>query len=161
MRLGIAFIAILCCSGYAASAQVSGPAAMPHVLVYKAKKQYRHLVQVQLSDDKKKVVSYPDPSDIKTGSSATAGLPVSLHKGYWLDKRGIGLNTAFIDLTYEQFAKLKTPPSPDALYNMIVDKDPITELCDCGTRQKGKYSVKQLNELIDKKLLKKECKVLR
>jgi hypothetical protein len=140
-------------------AQDHSSVAMPHILVYKAKKQYRSLVPVQLSGDGKTVVSYPDPVDVKTGSGYP--LPVLLHKGYWLDKFGVGLNTAFIKMTYEQYSKLKTVPTPDELFNMIVDKAPVTELCDCGSRQDRKYTVKYLNGLIDGRRLRKECKVIR
>lgn len=148
---------IICYKPCALSAQSAGTVAMPHILVYKAKKQYRDLVPVQLSGDKKTVVSYPGPADVKTGSGYP--LPVSLHKGYWLDKFGVGLNTAYIKLTYQQYSKLTTVPTPDELYKMIVDKSPITELCDCGSIA-NKYSVKHLNQLIDKKRLKKECKAV-
>jgi hypothetical protein len=138
------------------SAQVSGMRAMPHVIVYKTRANYRDLVPVMLSKDKKKIVSYPGPGDVKTGSGYA--LPVLLHKGYLLDRRGVGINTAFLKFTYEQYGNLKTVPSPGELYKMIVDKDPITEICDCGVRMEGKNSVEQLNELIDSKKLKKKCK---
>ncbi len=128
----------------------------PHVIVYKTKASNRLLVPVQLSDDKKTVVSYPDPADIKAGG-ATA-LPALLHKGYFLDKRGVNKNTAFIKMTYTQYAKLKAAPSPDALFKMIGDKSPISEVCDCGVKQAGKLTVKELNSWIDKKTLTKNCK---
>ncbi len=161
MRRNVFLIAIIICSTNIGQAQIQGSNALPHILIYKAKGNHRNLVPVQLSEDKKTVVSYPDPVDIKTGSQAQAGLPVSLHNGYWLDKQGVGLNTAFISMTCSHYAKLKSAPDPAELYKMIADKNPITELCDCGVREQGKYSVKQLNELIDKKRLRKECKILR
>ena len=125
----------------AANAQTHS-GAMPHVVVYKAKSKYRNLVPVQLSADKKTITSYPAPADVTTGSGYP--LPVALHKGYYLDKRGVNLSTAFISLTYAQYSKLKEAP--------------ITELCDCGIKQAGKNSVKQLNELIDTQQIKKKCK---
>jgi hypothetical protein len=153
-------IVVFTISNLFGNAIAQGNNALPHVLVYKAKGHHSNLVPVQLSDDRKTVVSFPDPSDIQTGSSAHAELPVSLHNGYWLDKRGIGLNTAFINMTYAEYAQLKSAPEPDVLFKMIAGENPVTELCDCGVRVK-KYSVKQLNQLIDKKRLRKECKVLR
>jgi hypothetical protein len=140
----------------AANAQSTNSGAMPHVIVYKTKSKYRNLVPVQLSEDKKTIISYPAPGDVTTGSGYP--LPVALHKGYFLDKRGVNLSTAFLRLTYAQYSKLKEVPSPDELYQMIVDKEPIKELCDCGTRRNGAYSVRQLNELIDTGKLKKKCK---
>jgi hypothetical protein len=128
----------------------------PHVIVYKTKASYRKLVPVQLSDDKKTVVSYPDPADIKAGGASA--LPAFLHKGYFLDKRGVNKNTAFINMSYTQYGKLKAAPTPEELYKMIADKRPVKEVCDCGARQAGKYSVKQLNSWIDKNTLTKYCK---
>ena len=142
-----------------ATAQSSGSEALPHVIVYKTKASYRNLVSVTLSADKKTVESYPGPDDVKIGSGYA--IPVLLHKGYLLDRRGVGTNTAFIRLTYEQYGNLKSVPSQEELYGMIVDKNPITELCDCGVRSERKNSEKQLNELIDKKLLKKKCKSIK
>ena len=130
--------------------------AMPHVVVYKARSKYRNLVPVQLSADKKTITSYPAPADVMTGNGYA--VPIALHKGYFLDKRGVNLNTAFISLTYAQYSKLKDVPAPEELYKMIVDKAPIRELCDCGIKQDGKNTVKQLNELIDTQQLKKKCK---
>ena len=156
IRSIIAVLAAACLLPVAANAQSKHSGAMPHVLVYKAKSKYRNLVPVQLSEDKKTITSYPAPADVTTGSGYP--LPVALHKGYYLDKRGVNLNTAFIQLTYAQYSRLKDAPSPGELYKMIIDKAPITEVCDCGVRQAGKYSVKQLNELIDKGQLRKKCK---
>ncbi len=156
IRSIIAVLAAACLLPAAANAQSTHSSAMPHVLVYKARSKYRNLVPVQLSEDKKTITSYPAPADVTTGSGYP--LPVALHKGYYLDKRGVNLNTAFIQLTYAQYSRLKDAPSPGELYKMIIDKAPITEVCDCGVRQAGKYSVKQLNELIDKGQLRKKCK---
>jgi len=128
----------------------------PHVLIYKTRKDYKRYVPVQLSADKKSIVSYPDPADI-----TDAGRPVQLHRGYVLDKRGVGLNTAFLKLRYEEYAGLRFAPSTDDLYNLILDKDPITELCDCGVADSTKNSPAVLNALIDKKKLRKQCKVLK
>ena len=131
--------------------------ALPHVIIYKTKLKYRDLVPVTLSKDKKTITSYPGPDDVKTGSGYA--LPVLLHKGYLLDRRGIGVNSAFLKYTYEQYGDLKSPPSTAELYKMIVDKSPITEICDCGVRLGGSNSVDLLNKLIDNNELKKKCKI--
>src|ERR1017187_6426884 len=65
----------------------------PHVVVYKTKANYNNLVPVELTDDKTKIVSYPDPKDVKTENGYS--LPSSLNNGYLLDNRGIGKNAAF------------------------------------------------------------------
>ena len=127
----------------------------PHVLVYKTRKDYRDLVPVSLSADKTKIASYPGPGDIKTGGALA--LPVLLHKGYLLDMRGIGVNSAFIKYTYEEYSNLNDPPSVSDMFGMIVDKDPLKELYDCGPRDDTKNSPAQLDKLIDRKQLKKKC----
>lgn len=159
-------LAVISCVGLmlgvgSVSAQSKGSDALPHVIVYKAKSAYRNLVPVMLSKDRSAVESYPDPSDINTGSAPSGLLPVSLHKGYYLDKKGVGANTAFIKLSYQEYGKLKTAPSATELYKMIVDKNPIRELCDCGVRNEKINSSRQINEWIDKGLLKKKCKVIK
>lgn len=136
------------------AAQVSK--TLPHVVVYKANAKYRNLVPVQLSADKKSVVSYPGPGDIKTGSGYP--LPVSLHNGYWLDRFGVDANSAYIRLTYKQYSELKEVPSTEELYKMIIAKSPMTELYDCGVKNGYNNSAKRLNDLIDGKLLRKKCK---
>src|ERR1039458_8963912 len=81
----------------------------PHVVVYKTKANYNNLVPVELTDDKTKIVSYPDPKDVKTENGYS--LPSSLNNGYLLDNRGIGKNAAFLKITYEEYAKLQTLPT--------------------------------------------------
>jgi hypothetical protein len=129
----------------------------PPALVYKTKANYNNLVPVVLSDDKKTVTSYPDPTDIKGNYS----LPTILNNGYLLDNRGVEKNVAFLKLTYEEYSKLKSAPSPKELYNLIIDKDPLTELCDCGNKNEYTDITKQLNKLIDSNTLKTKCKKIK
>ena len=159
IRSVIALIAGLLCNSFMVSAQSGRKMALPHVLVYKTKADYRDLVPVLLSADKKHIISYPAPGDVKTGSGYA--LPVLLHKGYLLDKRGIGVNSAFLKLTYEEYSQLKELPSPAGLYDTIADKNPLTTLYDCGIRENGGNLVKELNKIIDKKQLSKKCKAMK
>lgn len=154
-KLSIAILLVSVCNMNGVKAQSSAVMAMPDVLVYKTKANYRMLVPVLLSPDKKTVVSYPDPIDVLGGSQGPA--PLKLHKGYLLDKNGIGWNSAFLKLTYEEYGKLKEVPTPEALYAMIVDKNPLTELYDCGRREPVKNQVRKLNNLIDEGKIKKRC----
>jgi hypothetical protein len=155
--LTLALIAVVIFDGHASLAQSAGNAASPHVLVYKAKAKYKNLVPVQLSPDKKTIVSYPAPTDVNAASSGFP-YPGALHGGYWLDRIGVGPNTAYLNLTFKEYSKLTRLPSADELYMLIVDKAPITEICDCGIRSSKNSSVSYLNGLIDKKQLKKKCK---
>lgn len=133
--------------------------AGPPTIVYKTKADYRNLVPVLLSEDRTKIISYPDPSDIKSGTSFPT--PTQLNKGYLLDNRGIGNNVAFLKITYEEYAILQSAPSPDDLYNLILDKDPLEEFCNCGNRNAFKNIVADMNHAIDEGLLTKKCKVLK
>lgn len=151
-KLGLTCIALVALTqNVVAQSFVTGPQA----IVYKTKKNYRNLVPVMLSDDKSQIVSYPAPSDLKTEDGLAT--PAKLSKNYWLDNRGIGKNVAFLSMTYKEYAELKEVPSTTAMYQMIVDKDPLVSLCECGLRSQYKNPVKELNKLIKKKKLKTKC----
>ena len=131
----------------------------PQILVYKTKGDYYNLVPILLSDDKTEIVSYPHPNDLKVGSRYA--LPAFLNNEYLLDNRGIGKNVAFLKLTYQEYSELQNPPSLTELYNYIIDKDPLKELCDCGNKAAFTDIEKQLNDLIDKKKLRTTCKAIK
>jgi hypothetical protein len=124
---------------------------LPHIVIYKTSNDYRYNVPVILSDDKSQIVSYPHPTDLFFDNELT--LPIQLDKGYLLDNRGIGKNVAFLSYTYEEYSRLKFPPSLEKLYKNIIDKDPLVELWNCGTREEFSDLRRQLNELINKNML--------
>ena len=128
--------------------------AVQPTIVYKTKKNYDKNVGILLSEDKKTIVSYPHPTDVSAQS-----YPTSLKDGYLLDNRGIGQNVAFISLTYEEYATLKTPPSTTELLNMIIDNDPLEVMYYCGGRTNFSDIIVELNQLIDKKF--EGCKRLK
>lgn len=136
---------------YTPDFKTSGPPA----LVYKTKADYNNLVPVILSDDKTTIVSYPGPKDIKQGDNYQ--MPSVLKNGYLLDNRGIGINVAFINMTYEAYSKLDKVPPLTELYNLITDKDPLLELCNCGNKSRLTDPVNQLNTLIDSSRLRQAC----
>jgi hypothetical protein len=131
----------------------------PKALVYKTKADYCQLVPVMLSDDKSKVVSYPDPKDVKIGDVFQA--PVKLHKDYLFDKRGIGKNVAFLKMTFEEYFNLQKVPTTKELYDLIIDKDPLKELIDCGNLSKINDPENYLNQLIDNGKIRTTCKVIK
>jgi hypothetical protein len=133
--------------------------AGPQTLVYKTRKDYGNNVPVLLSDDKTKIVSYPDPKDFNAQNGFPK--PAKLKKGYLLDNRGIGINVAYLKLTYVQYAALPKLPSQEELMKMIIDKDPLTELINCGNRYAFNDVVNDLNVLIQSGQLKKVCKVVK
>lgn len=138
---------------------ISGAKAAPAALVYKTRKDYSNNVPVMLSDDKLKIVSYPDPKTIKSGDAYP--VPTKLKKGYLLDNRGIGPNVAYLKMTYAQYAALPKVPSMNALMKMIIDKNPMTELYNCGNRYVFKNVVEDLDSIIQTGKLKKACSVLK
>ncbi len=159
-KLALVFIAAFLCNvGFTSAQQWHTASASPHVIVYKTKKNYRNNVPVILSEDRSQIISYPGPGDIVTGSGYT--LPVILLKGYLLDKRGIGKKSAFLSYTYEKYSKLTDLPPLDEMNKMIIDRNPIAELYDCGVRNPEVNSEEKINQLIDKKQLKKKCKEIR
>jgi tRNA splicing ligase len=132
----------------------------PPTLVYKTRSDYMNLVPVVLSEDKTNIVSYPHPSDIRAMGVKQA-LPSILNIGYLLDNKGIQKNVAFLNITYEEYAKLDTAPSLESMYDMIIDKDPLIELCDCGNKQALSDPRLQINHLIDEGSLRDKCRVIK
>lgn len=155
MRFIIAAAVVALASCKASTTAQHKTAAQPAVLVYKTKADYNGLVPVILSDDKSSIISYPAPSDLMTGEQYNK--PTMLHDGYLLDNRGISRNSVFLRLTYEEYAVMGSAPSLEEMYLLISDKNPLTELYDCGTSRKEA----ELNELIDSKQLKKKCKKIK
>jgi hypothetical protein len=125
----------------------------PATLVYKTKADYTQHVPVTLSDDKTKIIAYPAPKDLYTNGKLA--YPTRLSNGYFLDNRGINLNTAFLKMTYTQYSQLKEVPPLKELYQQIIDKDPLTELCNCGNRLQFK-TTEGIDSLVKQQL--KPCK---
>ena len=135
--------------GSASNSQVG-----PHTLVYKTKGNYNLLVPILLSDDKKNIISYPDPKDLKLNGELQT--PIVLKNNYLLDKRGIGRNVAFLKYTYADYIQLKTIPTIAELMQAIVDKDPLVELIDCGLKSNFQNEEKQINDWIEGNLLRQK-----
>lgn len=131
-------------------------AALVHVIIYKTSKDYRTNVPVVLSEDKGQIISYPHPTDLFFG--VNLALPTQLHNGYLLDNRGINKNVAFLKYSYNEYSILKDVPTLQELQQNIIDKDPLTELWDCGNRTNFTNLQEQINKWIDKDVLHENCK---
>lgn len=129
--------------------KVTGPA----VIVYKTKNDYYNKVPVTLSEDKSMVVAFPAISDIYYQGELS--LPAKLNDGYLLDNRGINKNVAFLNITYESYSRLDMTPPADLIRQMVIDDDPLLEMYNCGQRSEYQDIVNEINNLIDKKKLKK------
>ena len=120
--------------------------AGPPVYIYKTRNDYYNKVPVILSENKQEIVSYPGVKDVYTGGELA--YPTRLEQGYLLDNRGISEHAAFLSLTYEEYSNLPKTPEKEKLYDMILDKDPFTELYHCGSRFDFKELVPEVNKMI-------------
>lgn len=118
----------------------------PPAIVYKTKKDYFNLVPVILSADKQNIVSYPDPKDLLIDNKLC--LPDRLENGYLLDNRGINLNAGFLNISYQDYSKLSTPPSLTELNKLLLDSDPLIELYDLGLRYNFRNIEEEINQII-------------
>lgn len=125
-----------------------GPAA----IIYKTKADYSKNVPVTLSADKSHIVSYPAAQDVYF--NGVLAYPTPLAKGFLLDNRGITANSAFLKLTYEEYARLNPVPGLEDLYKLIIDKDPFIEIYNLGTRRRFTNETHDINLLIEKHRLK-------
>lgn len=121
--------------------------AGPQVIIYKTKTDYYNNVPVTISEDKLEITAYPGIKDIFYNGKLA--YPAKLNNGFLLDNRGINNNTAFLEYTYEQYSKLEATPTADELLANILDKDPIAEMYNCGSKYDFKDLVTELNKAID------------
>ena len=131
----------------------------PNLLIYKTRMDYSNNVPVILSADKSQMVTYPAPSDLAKGGILQK--PISLHNGYWLDRRGINKNVTFLKITYEEYFKLKQTVPIAEMLNQILDKDPLLEMYDSGSHDLNDELILKLNAWIDSGSLRTTCKVIK
>ncbi|HEY0977331.1 MAG TPA: hypothetical protein VGE21_07655 [Flavobacteriales bacterium] len=156
-RLALAGLMMACSAKKPAAEQpLDAAEAVRPIMVYRTKQDVHDKVPVGLSADRQHIVSYPHPKDM-----ATASPPTRLHDDHWLDHKGIGPNTGFLRLTYAEYAALSKAPSLAELETMVIDRDPLLELCDCGTRGSFADPVKELNGWLEQGRLRERCKVLK
>ena len=140
-------------------ATAAGAAASVHMLVYRTKEDRSDRVPVLLSPDRKTIVSYPHPKDLRANDGLS--VPVELGDGWLLDRRGIGMNVAFLGMTYSEYAALEKAPSLAELEAAITDREPLTDLCDCGPRAAFSDPVAQISSIIQHDSLYIRCKRLK
>lgn len=118
--------------------------AMPHVIIYKTTRDYSQNVPVIMDAACERIVSYPDPADLRGNCR-----PQPLEGGFLLDNRGIGETVAFLSYTYDEYAAMPSAPSMDDLLKHIVDRHPLERIVDCGNRSAFKGNlVDAVNEYI-------------
>ena len=134
-------------------------AATARVVVYRTRANVQDHVPVTLSEDGTAIVSYPDPTDLRAPGGLP--LPVQLEQGWLLDRRGVGVNSAFLDMTYAEYAALDEPPSMIEMSGALQDRQPITDMCDCGPRSAFNDPVAELGRIIRNDSLYIRCKRLK
>ncbi len=142
-----------------APAPVPDLAAAARVLVYRTRTDMNNNVPVILSDDGSSIVSYPDPTDLRTPGGPPT--PTQLEQGWLLDRRGIGMHVAFLHMTYGNYAAMKEAPSMVELEAALLDRDPLTDMCDCGPRNGFTDPVAELARVIRNDSLYIRCKRLK
>jgi len=120
----------------------------PPLIIYKTKADYSKQVPITLSDDKLKILSYPDLRDIYY--KGTFAYPTVLIDGYLLDNRGIDKNVAFLTYTYEEYSKLAKTPKAAELMLKILDPDPLLEMYRGGDKSQYEDPVISMNMTIKK-----------
>jgi hypothetical protein len=118
----------------------------PPCIIYRTRSDYSMNVPVTLSADKSKIVSYPDIKDIYYNGKLS--VPTLLANGFLLDNRGIGLQVAFLNYTYEEYSRLSSTPHATDLMSLLLDKDPLIEMYQCGRRSQYTDIEHELNVLI-------------
>ncbi|MFP4089294.1 MAG: hypothetical protein ACLFT3_03235 [Cyclobacteriaceae bacterium] len=118
-------------------------------IIYKTRGDYSQQVLVRLSEDGKRIISFPAPSDLRVGKEFL--LPIPLNQGYWLDRQGVDAKTVFLNMSYKAYSQLPSPPEQAQLLAMIEDRSPITEMYYCGRAADFKDVEKELKEVIQQK----------
>jgi hypothetical protein len=126
--------------------QVESTVPSPPCIIYKTNGDLTKNVPVILSEDGTSIVSYPDVKDLFY--KGALAYPTPLKEDFLLDNRGIGPQVAFLNITYESYSKLDKTPSPSELMALILDKNPLTEMYQCGSRSHYSDPEKELNEII-------------
>jgi hypothetical protein len=123
--------------------------AQAPLIIYKTRADYSNKIPVIMNDAKDKIIAYPAVSDVKPGG--TKGRPAKLNGGFLLDNFGITPNTVYTSYTIREYSSLEKTPSLQELTDRIIDKDPFTEIYDCGSRS-GFKTYGEINGMIRKRL---------
>lgn len=145
MTLAITVAMTLSCK--TARMQSQMPEADAPVIIYRTHEDYDHLVPITLNETGDGVSSFPAPSDLYIAGQLA--LPVKLKKGFLLDRRGLGIRSAFTSYSYEEYAELERAPGPEELLSRVIDAHPFEAIYDCGRAGSYEDPVKELNIIID------------
>jgi hypothetical protein len=127
----------------------------PNVIVYQLNGEWQNLVPVTLSKDKSTIVAYPSSIDLERMPT-----PIQLKHNWWLDMRGISKNTAFLNVSIEEYKTWKETPPLSELMSKVKVLKPFKRIYNCGNFQINEESLVTLNKQLRKNSIKK-CSCLK
>ncbi len=130
--------------------------AIRPVIIYKTRNNYDKFVPINLSENKLNIISYPGPYDVFYGGKLA--YPTKLVNWYLLDNRGINTNSAFLNITYEEYSKLQEAPT-ESFLSMIKDANPFIEIYECH-KYVSYEKIEKINKLIKENKLWEKCENL-
>jgi hypothetical protein len=129
----------------------------PPIFIYKMKRDYSRNVPVLLSDDKTEIVSYPHPMDL-IGMNSKEFMPIRLHGRYFLDRKGINKNVAFLNISYNNYRKLRRPLTIEEIEKLITDRNPLSYFLSCSNLTYSDKIIDSIISMIDKGNVSTICK---
>ncbi len=99
-------------------------AAVKKARIYRMSGNYSANVAIEVGDDGR-LISYPAPGDITAGSA-----PVPLAGGYWLDRRGVTLQSRFTTYSIDTYRTLTDIPSHGDLLRSVIPGAVVVEVVD-------------------------------
>lgn len=94
-------------------------------IVFKSAQDVSRLVPVRLSEDRKEVLSYPAPTDLPDLTTK------KLANGYVLDLVGVNNNTAYLNMTIQEYKNTTHVILKDELLIRVTLINPYIEMYEC------------------------------
>ena len=94
-------------------------------IVFKSAQDVSKLVPVRLSADKKDILSYPAPTDLYDLTTK------KLANGYVLDLVGVNANTAYLNMTIQEYKNTTHVILKDELLKRVTLINPYLEMYEC------------------------------
>lgn len=97
---------------------------LPNATAFRMSGDYQNNVAVTLAPNGE-LSYFPAPTDITADSE-----PISLGKGWWLNRQGIGPRSVFTKYTFAQYAELTETPSIEQLKASIIPGAKVTDFME-------------------------------
>ncbi len=123
-------------------------------IIYRTRGNYNQLVPIRMANEKTVIATIPIIEEIKAMKEEIE--PIVLNNGFLLDRANININSAFINMTYEDYADLKQVPELSEFFKLIIDDEPFVDFYECEQR----FTTDEINKMIDNKELDMNCQQL-